>query len=718
LVRTEPGRWGTLVLLSSVLPEPGTPGFGAALKSLTQVLPKVIDLLNGQQLDELLGILHSSLTIEAITRAIREDLETLTTWEQPNQETIYRLSAFLEDQYHLLESNISRQSSDRGYFDPTTLIADSLTDADSGTLYSPQAIVEGLSEGLQLIHAYAFFERGGLNGPIINPSSPYEDPEIGRLLALAALWRSIRELWAWVKHHGWRAKVLEGGVSFYIPPDSDDLLRYEVGNVRREFFKLQIFAGAAEHQHRFSDSPALRDALVESIEFPGPDLVWDASIDTALLARACVLTGRSMMCTVATEYLHYEQIANDLKIGDGAAVTWQELFACADVLAMLSDAYRTAAKTRLKLDNHAFSLNEIFLIHQPRLVAVLAECTGLSADIVSRCVEHLKLNPRRRSLEIWDTPLIPTEGDLLIVVPSVAVTGDPVRALENFTSQWDEGLFAARGVLLEREARDFFASIEGVAAIGPVTYFSRDEGREIEFDVMARWEGNIFLLEAKCTKMVFDPADLHRAKSRVDHAARQLILRKRVLLEEWAAVRALVPSICVEDIPIAGERIILIALTNVTQVTGAKVDDVIVLDEFAFRRYFGDAGVEVVELGGGPISELVALRNTSTATASDFFRYLNELPQVALIAHHLKEGVHVFPQVRATSPRVMAMNYGFTGLNDTFPEGRSGDSIPEAEVPEEGAQPRDEAKARVGEDMTMVADVPDLHASAWQSATC
>jgi hypothetical protein len=662
------------------LPEPGARNFGEILKSLTQVLPRAIDLLDGQQLQELLGILDSTLSIDAVIRAIRKDLETLTTWQEPNQETIYRLSAYLEDQSHLVESNISRQSLDLGYFDPTTVIADSLADPDFGNRYSLQAIVEGLTECLQLIHAYVFFEREGLNGPVRTPLTPYEDPEIRRLLELAALWRSINWLWAWVKHHGWRAKVLEHGLSFYFPPDPDELLRFEVGNVRREFFRLQIAAGAAEHQHRFSDSSALRDALAESIEFPGPNLVWDARIDTALLARACALTGRSMMCAVATEYLHYEQIASDLKIGDEDAVMWQELFTCADALATLSEAYRAAARTRLKTVDHAFSLNEIFLIHESRLVAVLTECTGLSVDIVNRCVEHLKLNPRKRALEIWDTPLIPTEGDLLIVVPAVVVTGDPVRALENFTSQWDEGLFAARGVLLEREARQFFASIEGVEAKGPVTYFSASEKRDIEFDVMARWEDYIFLVEAKCTKMVFDPPDLRRAKSRIDEAASQLVLRKKVLLDEWDAVRAVVPEICVEDVPIPGDRIILVALTNVTQVTGAKVGEVIVLDEFAFRRYFGDGVVEVVEVGGGPISELVALRNTPTPTASDFLRYLSELPQLGVIAQHMKRGTRFYPQVHATSRRIVSMTYEFTGFDGAFPAFRAGEPTDDQEA--------------------------------------
>jgi hypothetical protein len=189
----------------------------------------------------------------------------------------------------------------------------------------------------------------------------------------------------WIRYR--LAESPRGRVSFY-PPDPDDLLRYEVGNIRREIFKTQIFAGAAEHHHRFSDSPALRDALVESIRLPGPDLVWDASVDTALLARACGLTNRSAMCAVAVEYLHYEQIADDLKIGDGdAAVTWHELFASANALAMLSEAYRTAAKRRLKPDDRAFSLNEVFLTSPGRR---LTGCTGLSQDVVNRYVGHLK----------------------------------------------------------------------------------------------------------------------------------------------------------------------------------------------------------------------------------------------------------------------------------------------------------------------------------------
>lgn len=187
LVRIEPRRWGTLVLSSNVFPQPGARGFAAILKSFIRFLPGAIDLLSDQQLDELLGILYSTITIQAVTDAIREELEMLTTWEQPNQETVYRLGAFLEDQVHIVEKIIHHKSSDRGYFDPTAVMADSLTDPNSPNLYSPQAILDGLSECLQLIHAYVLLERGGISGPIISPSSPYEDSEIRKLLELAAL---------------------------------------------------------------------------------------------------------------------------------------------------------------------------------------------------------------------------------------------------------------------------------------------------------------------------------------------------------------------------------------------------------------------------------------------------------------------------------------------------------------------------------------------------
>ena len=51
--------------------------------------------------------------------------------------------------------------------------------------------------------------------------------------------------------------------------------------------------------------------------------------------------------------------------------------------------------------------------------------------------------------------------------------------------------------------------------------------KQLEFDVVALWEGYLLLLEAKCVKAVFSAADYHRAKSQIEKSLDQLILRKR-----------------------------------------------------------------------------------------------------------------------------------------------------------------------------------------------
>ena len=235
------------------------------------------------------------------------------------------------------------------------------------------------------------------------------------------------------------------------------------------------------------------------------------------------------------EILHYEEMARDLKIGtEPRQVNWRQIFACTDALAILCSAYHIAVKQQIKPTDNDFSPKEVFLVREERLSAILAECTALPIQFVRD--KTLCFNVGARSLEVWDTPLIRLSNEILLVTPALVTTGDPIRTLENLASQWNGMLFTDRGPLLEREALAFLAALDDVVATGPVTISSLSRG-VCKFDVVVRWEDQIFLIEAKYMKMVFGPSDLHRAKTRIDEAVDQLIVRKCVLLNEWRKMK-------------------------------------------------------------------------------------------------------------------------------------------------------------------------------------
>jgi hypothetical protein len=521
-----------------------------------------------------------------------------------------------------------------------------------------------LCESLPLIHAYLMHERGGVDGTIEDPTSPYGDADFKKLLMLAAVWRSTKDLWGWIRYHGWRATVLRDEILFYGPSDPDVFLRYNIGLIRREFLKAQFFGSAEAYADRFTDSSERLSALAVSVVLNGASLIWEVKMDTALLAAMCKLTRRSVTSSVAMGILHYEKMARDLKIGKGSSqVSWNQFFACADALAVLCSAYSIAVKQQMKLTNEEFSPQQVFLVQGERLAAVLVECTNLPLEVVKKCIERLCFDTASRSLEAWDAPLIRVNSNFLLVTPVLVTTGDPIRILENLASEWDESLFTDRGPLLEHEAVSFLGALDGVVAAGPVTFNSLTEGRNVEFDVLARWEDEILLIEAKCTKLVFGARDLHRARVNIDEAVDQLMLRKRVLLNEWQQIRAILPDVCRENDPVSPERIWMIVLTNVPYFTEAKVGDVLVVDESAFRRYFEGPAVHAVA-GGQSLGELFSLRRSSRPTASEFLEYLAHPPQVAAIQKLMKAGLFYHTVVRNGGPKIVSMKYEFQGLGE------------------------------------------------------
>jgi hypothetical protein len=327
LVQAEPQRWTGLLLLAGIMPEPGSRQFVDRLKPILGGLQAALERVDGKTLDDLMQLLHSITTVEAVIRAIRQSLESLEIWKRPNQETIFRLAVFLGDQSRLLEMKQLREGEQGGFFDPLTLATDSLSEKDSANVTSPLAVFENLCESLPLIHAYLMHERGGVNGTIEDPTSPYGDADFKKLLMLAAVWRSTKDLWGWIRYHGWRATLLPNEVLFYAPSDPADFLRYNIGLIRREFLKAQIFGSAKAYADRFTDSTERLSELAASVVLNGANLTWDVKLDTALLAAMCKLTRRSVISSVAMKMLHYEKMARDLKIGKGLnQISWNQFF--------------------------------------------------------------------------------------------------------------------------------------------------------------------------------------------------------------------------------------------------------------------------------------------------------------------------------------------------------------------------------------------------------
>lgn len=193
--------------------------------------------------------------------------------------------------------------------------------------------------------------------------------------------------------------------------------------------------------------------------------------------------------------------------------------------------------------------------------------------------------------------------------------------------------------------------------------FKNKYNNDLECDIVARWEEYLIFIEVKCTKAIFSPSDVFRARKRIDKAIDQLNIRRDACLENWEVFRKSASKLELPVKPLSADKIILIAVTNVLEFTGWKTRDVIVTDEFCLRRFFDEANVEVY-LGEERIGTMGKIREKELPTVAEFLTYLDDPPQVKNVRKHLKFDPIFLPTINDTDPKIAMFSMSYVPPND------------------------------------------------------
>ena len=274
-------------------------------------------------------------------------------------------------------------------------------------------------------------------------------------------------------------------------------------------------------------------------------------------------------------------------------------------------------------------------------------------------ISLLTFDPNHTDLEIWDSPLIHADEELLLFVPSLIDYGSPVRAVENCLAQWNPDLFAKRGKILEQEIKKSLQGIPGIKAQSPIAFKAFSLNRDVECDLVVTWDSQLIFIEAKCTKSIFSPADFYRGKQHIEYAIEQLHLRREMALQNWAAFRQAATELDLPPEPLPAEQIKLIVATNVLQFTGWQTNDVIVTDEFCVQRFFDDNPDVEAFMGNERIGTIARMRKSKTFKASEFFEYLKHPPQVEFVKAEIQIDISPLMVVQDSDTKIGVLHSSY-----------------------------------------------------------
>ena len=637
LVTQEPKRWMALLLLDGVIPDPHSPEWLHGLKSMLEGVAE--GLSASLPSDVALSIMSVASSLMALGRcfdSLRRQLEETPVWSAPAA-FIYRLGAFLESQAFIAAQRHTAVASQGEGYDPVAALRSTLQGPVEGA--AKLTLLQSIEEQCEMVELvvrylqHKHIPNVGF-GDLSQLPSPYEDASLHTALNIANTWRMLNELWAHIKFLGWLPDTKDEATRYW-PPDVEEFMLAETGKVRENVFRHQILMTEWVLKERLdSDNDAQMKALSESVSLPAPGEVWDGKIDVEGMRQGA----RSTTWRRTAEYYiglrNYVPLLAEVRFGKQAG--WPEWIRGMDVLKLLAGALqRKAWSTVPDIVGHG-CLGSVFVLRRNDLRDLLVLTAEFTLDDADDLLQSFVFDARRKTREIWDQPLLPLEDELLLLVPSVVLSTSPMRAIENLIADVGNS-FSVGGKPFEAYVEQVLV-VDAGAQVERGLKFDASDGRPVEFDLVAWWQGRLLLVETKCLKSIHSAADQYRARREVEEAVQQLSRRRKLSVSDWPTLRKTATKLDLPEKAPDASAIICVALTNALQFTGAERDGVLVTDDLCFRRFFGEP--EVVQLGIGP--DGVTSRRTGRvirqgrASPMSLLQYLRDPPQVSVIRKKIK----------------------------------------------------------------------------------
>lgn len=679
LIDIYPKRWLSHLLIGGIIPDPRNPETLDTILALLELLKNILSSpedakrLGEKHRGDLLGIITSLASLGVFYRELNNSLSTYSHLFKSVSVMVLRLGALLESQNYVATNHAKEKIKKHGLIDPISISqTDIIGDKPGMPKQSMGNVLEEQVECAELVLRYMLHTYLPVEGfgSCASAKIPYLDLELRKILSLSNIRRLLDDTWASIKYLGW-VPIIENRITYYIPADKEEYHRIEAGKIRNNMINQQLGFRVLHAGLLFNpeEQETIRTAA-NSIKIPPACVLWDGRVDSTALRIISRTNSFNKLNDIFIEMRLYRSLLSGIRIpcSGGPALGWEEWSAGKRALLALALTLREAVVNQVASPTGDDCLQTVICTSRITLASILVNIEGFDPEKAGRVLEMFIFDQSRKKLEIWDQPLLPLGEDSLLVVPSLIISGEPTRCIENIIDQWG-GNISKRGSALVEHIASQLDRVDGFL-IEPNVKFPASDGREVEYDLIGFWQNRVILLEAKCLKSVHSPADEYRASREIDEAIEQLVRRRKLTVSDWDLLRAECKKLQLPSAPPSEGEIICIAVSNTTHFTGMKRDDVFVTDTYSFLRFFGNSYVEkqtVTEEGIKSQPTGFSLR-TGALNPHKMLLYLADPPQVKLVKKSLGDSWLRIPTISDKSPLIALRTSEFSGLAKAFSE--------------------------------------------------
>lgn len=659
-----PVRWQRQLMLSGFWPEPLPTKKGHEADDLARTLNCVFEslkLLHDRSptchpfVRELRLTIQGFQVLRSYYLDVQRELNSLDSTRLPTEVQLHRLVAFLEGNSRSVMKKWLDAHRNDAVLDPFAMRANEVQSPHDDSKHSFEGLHDHAFEIVELAIRFALHTGQLSSIPRLQSElGPYHDPGFKAVLVLASIWHQVNYSWADMRFRGWQWSFDNDGNNVCGPLDAAEYLREQAGAIRHQNLIEQKTLFRVTEPGELDKYVEWKHSLAESIVIPEAGVDWDGNMDLVILQKMCDVAPLQATISEYVENRHYGPLLNRADL-DG--VTWYEWVKGKTVLYCLAHALNEAATLQVS-DSDLSCMRQVVIVKMQRLSEIIHQCTGLSTETADRILKILRFDQRRKHLDIWDQPLIPLSNDQVFLVPSLITSGNPARALENLVSQWGGATFDLRGTPFEEFVRDeLLKKCPGAVEQGVIV--DLPTGGQLQFDIIAYWEGYILLLEAKCEKAVFSAADYHRASGQIEYSIDQLVRRRLLLPTVWTSLKNKAPSLNLPEECVPCDKVLCVSITNIMDFSGLSRDNVVVTDDDCFFRFFGDRILKGYVAGTMASEVIGTIRELEQPHPSELMAYLEQPIQIRRILKRLSVQRFAIPAIPPNSP-------GFYRVHDEF----------------------------------------------------
>lgn len=620
---SNPEKFKKSLLLSNSLPEPI---IEPITKSKFNLLTKIFVLTGRKLMDkgvdinahffELNNVLRVISILNQNMRSNLVKLDNNSFMEYPLSQQLQMFCIFLEDQNRLFdEKNKKQQKFITGM---ESQVAKYEVEKLKNIKISQTDNFEGIIEVMDTLFSYLYYKnRNNSDKEKVhqnNNITPYGIESVEEIMHLALQRNLLLNTWEKFKYREWHLIEIEkegDSVSLFEPNSKEDYLKERIAIDRyiyREHINIQ-----QSHMSYINENQKSARYISQIAKNLDPELVF--KLDKNKFERSSYIIKNLIKAQLKSlDDIYFEIEYKRLKIAD-LIKGYEYLFTIAFI-------YKAAVLNIFDENEKSHYKKLAPLIYKENLVRQFSELYGISEE-VSEIVIDTYTYPNNPRLDVFSQPLIYVNKSTLIFCPSLITQMNIVRIIEMIVTKWGKNI-SEKGLTFEKDLRFALSTNPFIEVNSSEIEFKAYDGKNVQFDFIAKFEDQIVLIEFKHIKRPFSDYSTKNALKIIDEGIEQVNRRNRILKKDWGEIRNKC-SFELPENPPHEKNVIKLICTNIFDFTSVIRNDVVVIDSSSLLKFFMSPEIKGFSIGN-TINETLYknLWEKGYPSVGDFKLYINE----------------------------------------------------------------------------------------------